>query len=68
VRSELGLAEGQVLGPAPLFRVKDRCRSTLLVKVRDRAAVVQATGSAVQSVARRVAGKGVALSVDVDPQ
>ena len=68
VRSELGGGVGDVLGPAPLFRVKDRCRSTLLVKSHDRAAVVQATGSAVQAVARRVAGKGVALSVDVDPQ
>jgi primosomal protein N' (replication factor Y) (superfamily II helicase) len=57
-----------VLGPAPLFRVKDLCRSTLVIKTDDREAAVQAVGEAVQFVARERTRRGVKLAVDVDPQ
>jgi primosomal protein N' (replication factor Y) (superfamily II helicase) len=65
-----GLLEGglDVLGPAPLFRVKDLCRSTLVIKTDDRDAAVAAVGEAVQSVARERSRRGVKLAVDVDPQ
>ncbi len=56
------------LGPAPLFRVKDRCRAMLLLKTRDRQAAVAAVGEAVRSVASRRRSSSLALSVDVDPQ
>jgi primosomal protein N' (replication factor Y) len=57
-----------VLGPAPLFRLKDRSRSMLLVKTTDRQAAVAAVGRAVQRVTSDRKLKSVALSVDVDPQ
>jgi primosomal protein N' (replication factor Y) (superfamily II helicase) len=68
VRSALALPGSQVLGPASLFRLKDRFRSTLLVKTTDRAAAVRAVGEAVANVAAHASSRDVALSVDVDPQ
>jgi primosomal protein N' (replication factor Y) len=62
------LGDLDVLGPAPLFRVKDLCRSTLMIKTDDREAAVAAVGEAVQSVARERSRRGVKLAVDVDPQ
>jgi primosomal protein N' (replication factor Y) len=57
-----------VLGPAPLFRVKDLCRSTLMIKTDDREGAVAAVGEAVRSVVRERTLRGVKLAVDVDPQ
>jgi primosomal protein N' (replication factor Y) len=57
-----------VLGPAPLFRVKDLCRSTLVVKAAAREPAVAAVGDAVRSAAGERALRGVKLAVDVDPQ
>ncbi|MCD6725943.1 MAG: primosomal protein N', partial [Solirubrobacteraceae bacterium] len=56
------------LGPAPLFRLRGRERSQVVVKAADRAAAVAAVGLAVERVAGDRAHRGVALSVDVDPQ
>jgi primosomal protein N' (replication factor Y) (superfamily II helicase) len=63
-----GLAHLDVLGPAPLFRLKDMCRSRLVVKATERAAAVAAVGDAVLGVAADRRLRGVKLSVDVDPQ
>ena len=69
VRAELGEIEGaQVLGPAPLFRLRGRERAQLVVKASDRAAAVRAAGAAVDAVAADRSRRGVAYSVDVDPQ
>jgi primosomal protein N' (replication factor Y) len=68
ISSALGLPGIPLLGPAPLFRLKDRCRSTLLVKTTDLAAAVRAVGEAVQGASGALSPRGVALSVDVDPQ
>jgi primosomal protein N' (replication factor Y) len=57
-----------VLGPAPLFRLKDLCRSRLVVKATEREAAVAAVGEAVRGVAADRRLRGVRLSVDVDPQ
>jgi primosomal protein N' (replication factor Y) len=69
-----------VLGPAPLFRVKDRSRAVLVVKVarvgpsarprgeEPRAQAVRAVAEAVQRVASSRAGRGIKFAVDVDPQ
>jgi primosomal protein N' (replication factor Y) (superfamily II helicase) len=57
-----------VLGPAPLFRLKDLYRSTLVVKAADREPAVAAVGEAVRSAARERTLRGVKLAVDVDPQ
>jgi primosomal protein N' (replication factor Y) len=57
-----------VLGPAPLFRLRNRARSQLVVKARERAAAIEAVGAAVDGIARTAAQRGVSVSVDVDPQ
>jgi primosomal protein N' (replication factor Y) len=57
-----------VLGPAPLFRVKDLCRATLVVKASERDTAVASVGAAVRAVAGERALRGVKLAVDVDPQ
>ncbi|HET9719711.1 MAG TPA: primosomal protein N' [Solirubrobacteraceae bacterium] len=57
-----------VLGPAPLFAVRGRARFQLVIKATDRAAAVAACGAAVDGLAGRREHRGVAISVDVDPQ
>ncbi len=52
------------LGPAPLFRLRGRERSQVVIKAADRPAAVRAVDEAVRAEHRR----GVAISVDVDPQ
>lgn len=59
---------GDVLGPAPLFRLRERERAQLIVKAAERRPAVQAAGAAVDAVAGAKAHKGVSFSVDVDPQ
>jgi primosomal protein N' (replication factor Y) len=59
---------GDVLGPAPLFRLRGRDRSQVVVKTTERAAAIAAVRAAVDAAARDRAHRGVAFSVDVDPQ
>ncbi len=69
VRAALGAIPGAtILGPAPLFRLRGRERAQLVVKGAHRAAAVRAAGAAVDAVAGERARRGVAFSVDVDPQ
>ena len=56
------------LGPAPLFRLRGKERSQVVVKAQDRRAAVAEVGAAVAAIAAGRAHRGVALSVDVDPQ
>jgi primosomal protein N' (replication factor Y) len=68
------LAEGlpddaDLLGPAPMFRVRRRHRRRLLVKAGDRAAAIAAVRTAVEGLAAdRSVSRDVAVGVDVDPQ
>jgi primosomal protein N' (replication factor Y) len=68
VRAGLDLDDAAVLGPAPLFRLRGRERAQIVVKAGDRAAAVRGVGAAVDAVAADRAHRGVAFSVDVDPQ
>ncbi len=69
VREAMGdVAAAQVLGPAPLFRLRGRDRAQLVIKAGDRAAAVAAVGAAVAGTASGRGHRGVAFSVDVDPQ
>jgi primosomal protein N' (replication factor Y) len=58
-----------LLGPAPMFRVRGRHRRRLLIKSDDRAAAVAAVGDVVEMLASdRSSFRRVAVGVDVDPQ
>jgi primosomal protein N' (replication factor Y) (superfamily II helicase) len=67
IRGAVGEAT-EVLGPAPLFRLRGRDRWQVVVKTAERPAAVRATGAAVEAAARDRALRAVTLSVDVDPQ
>ncbi len=56
-----------VLGPAPLFALRGKARSQLVIKAREREAAIEAVGAAVETLARGRGAKGVSVSVDVDP-
>jgi primosomal protein N' (replication factor Y) len=58
----------EVLGPAPLFRLRGRERWQVVLKTAERSRAVDATGRAVDAAARERAHRAVAFSVDVDPQ
>ena len=69
--AELGkeLPEGtDLLGPAPMFRVRNRRRRRLLIKADDREGAVAAVRETIERLASSGALRKVALSVDVDPQ
>ncbi len=69
-RRRRSLGDGlDVLGPAPLFRVKDLCRSTLVIKTGDAGGRGRGRGRG-GAVGRRASARvrGVKLAVDVDPQ
>jgi primosomal protein N' (replication factor Y) len=69
LRAALGTIPGaQVLGPAALFRLRGRERAQLVVKAAERAVAIAAAGAAVDAVAGDRARRGIAFSVDVDPQ
>jgi primosomal protein N' (replication factor Y) (superfamily II helicase) len=57
-----------LLGPAPMFRVRNRHRRRLLTKAEDREATVAAIRDAVERLAADRVLREVAIGVDVDPQ
>ena len=68
IAAHLPAAAATVLGPAPLFRLRGRSRSQLVLKATDRPGAVHAAGRAVDAIAPGAARTGVSVSVDVDPQ
>src|SRR4051794_26033168 len=65
VRDRLGTGG---MGPAPLFRLRGRERSQVVIKAADRADAVAAVDAAVRAASRDRAHRHAAFSVDVDPQ
>jgi primosomal protein N' (replication factor Y) len=61
-------AEDELLGPAPLFRLRGKHRRRLLIKSERRYQTVTAVREAVASAVRDRALRELAISVDVDPQ
>jgi primosomal protein N' (replication factor Y) len=57
-----------LLGPAPMFRVRGRHRRRLLTKAADREGAIAAIGDAVEEMAADRSLHDVAIGVDVDPQ
>ncbi|HZE04687.1 MAG TPA: primosomal protein N', partial [Solirubrobacteraceae bacterium] len=68
IHAELVSLDAAVLGPAPLFRLRGRARSQLVIKATARRGAIDAVGRAVDRVAPSAARRGAAVSVDVDPQ
>jgi primosomal protein N' (replication factor Y) (superfamily II helicase) len=66
--AELKSLDGAVLGPAPLFRLRGRERSQVVIKTADRYGAIDAVGRAVDRLGPGAARKGATVSVDVDPQ
>ena len=64
----MAVAETDVLGPAPLFRLRGRERFQVVVKTTAREAAIGAVARAVEGAARDRSLRDVAFSVDVDPQ
>jgi primosomal protein N' (replication factor Y) len=62
-----GLGPG-ALGPAPLFRLRGRERSQVVVKAHERHEAIAEVRAAVAAVAADRQHRGASLSVDVDPQ
>jgi primosomal protein N' (replication factor Y) len=64
-----GLPAGsELLGPAPMFRVRNRHRRRILIKADDRAGTISAVREVVEGRAADRSLKDVAIGVDVDPQ
>ncbi len=57
-----------LLGPAPMFRVRNRHRRRLLLKAAEREATIAAVRETVEALAAERSLRDVAISVDVDPQ
>jgi primosomal protein N' (replication factor Y) len=57
-----------LLGPAPMFRVRNRHRRRILIKASDREATVAAVRDAVEGRAADRSLRDVSIGVDVDPQ
>jgi primosomal protein N' (replication factor Y) len=67
LRSKLP-AESELLGPAPMFRVRGRHRRRILIKAQDREATVECVRAAVEERVADRALREVAIGIDVDPQ
>jgi primosomal protein N' (replication factor Y) len=61
-------SDSELLGPAPMFRVRNRHRRRLLVKAANRGATIGAVRETVDGLAAERSLRDVALAVDVDPQ
>jgi primosomal protein N' (replication factor Y) len=61
-------AGSDLLGPAPMFRVRNRHRRRILIKASDREGTVAVVREVVERRAADRSLKDVAISVDVDPQ
>ena len=68
LRAGVNPPSADVLGPAPLFALRGRARSQLVIKAREREPAIAAVGDAVESFSRtRRRSREVNVSVDVDP-
>jgi len=68
LRQRLDPPGASILGPAPLFRLRGRARSQIVVKAEQRTPAIASVGEAVDALASVASRRGVSVSVDVDPQ
>jgi primosomal protein N' (replication factor Y) len=67
IAAAIDVPDTEILGPAPLFRLRDRERTQIVLKTGARGAAIAATGAAVEAAALDKVFRGVNFSVDVDP-
>jgi len=60
--------DSDLLGPAPMFRVRNRHRRRILIKADDRPGTIAAVREAVESRAADRSLREISVGVDVDPQ
>jgi primosomal protein N' (replication factor Y) len=68
LRAAIAPVGATVLGPAPLFKLRGKARSQLVIKAVERSEAIQAAGRAVDRIAKAARRRRVSISVDVDPQ
>ena len=68
LRARIQAPGATVLGPAPLFLLRNRHRSQLQIKALERPEAIAAVGAAVDSLVGTKLFRDIAVSVDVDPQ
>ena len=68
LRTGLEGADGDLLGPAPLLRLRNRSRAQLLVKTTNPRPVAARAARLLASAAPAMRREGLTASVDVDPQ
>ena len=68
LRAGLESLDGDLLGPAPLLRLRNRSRAQLLVKTANPRPVAAHTARLLAAAAPAMRRDGLAASVDVDPQ
>jgi primosomal protein N' (replication factor Y) (superfamily II helicase) len=64
----LGLADAEILGPAPLFRLRGRHRAQLVVKTDEPRRIGARAGRLLAAAAPAMRRAGLTAVVDVDPQ
>jgi primosomal protein N' (replication factor Y) len=67
LRERIAPPSAVILGPAPLFALRGRARSQLVIKAGDRAPAIAQVGAAVSGLASEGISRRVSVSVDVDP-
>jgi primosomal protein N' (replication factor Y) len=68
VAEGLGEAPGELLGPAPLFRLRGKHRAQLVVKTDRPREVASRAARLLGSAAKAMRAAGLMAVVDVDPQ
>jgi len=68
LRTLISAPGASVLGPAPLFALRGKARSQLVIKASEREAAIASVDGAVQRLSVERHHRGVSVSVDVDPQ
>jgi primosomal protein N' (replication factor Y) len=68
LRSRLEGAEGDLLGPAPVLRLRGRHRAQLLAKTTQPRSIARQASALLASAARTMRRDGLTAVVDVDPQ
>jgi primosomal protein N' (replication factor Y) len=68
LHADIAVPQTAVLGPAPLFRLRGKARSQLVLKTGRRAEAIASVGGAVERHAPAASRRGISISVDVDPQ